>query len=301
MSQAQQLLQTGYYTPAASCHSGNTELISFPKSGGGLYFGGLSHSVVTSGYAIVDLTGTHTPSMTGNVRAMNDLAETDFAESLSKAKPNAAHAWLRLPIKDYGVPDNLNREFWDALRDDLYVLMKAGEKVVVFCQGGHGRTGMVAAILCHLLNPKAVGPDPINWVRERYCKKAVETESQVRYVHKILGLPEPDVTQYIKPVVVYSSSPTTTKVGQSEKSGPLDTILNELYMAFIWHEEHTEYVLARKVVTHEFVQLIKPHALKDYVTKSGEIVNLYNLMTETQVKVLEAEEAKEAKHEGVQG
>lgn len=294
--------QLGWYQPASSCHSGNTELISFPKSGGGLYFGGLSHSVVTAGYVVIDLTGTHTVSSSGKVQAMNELAEIDFAETLAKAKPQAAHAWLRLPIKDFGTPEELSREFWDALRDDVYMLMKSGEKVIVFCQGGHGRTGMVAAILCHLLNPKAVGPDPIRWVRDRYCEKAVETANQVKYVHKILDLPEPDVTQYIKPTVVYSSYPAQTSTG-STKFNPFDPIVNELYMAFIWHEEHDDHVLARlnKSTTDagKFVQIVKVHGKSEYLTREGEVVSKLSLMTETEAKIWEAQEpvVEEESHE----
>lgn len=287
---AQTSSQTGYYTPAASCHSGNTELISLPKTGGGLYFGGLSHSVVTAGHVVIDLTGSHILNSAGDVRAMNVEAEQDFANAISKAQPVVSHAWLRVPIKDYGVPANLDREFWDALRDDIYALMKAGEKVVVFCQGGHGRTGMAAAILCFLLNPKAIGDDPIQWVRDRYCTKAVETAAQVKYVHEILGLPEPDTTKYIKPsTTVYSAGYqgwTGTYQGQTDrKAGKLDTIVNELYKNFIWNEEADDHVLARRLKGDMgLVKLVSVSGTTDYVTSTGEIISRLALMTELEEK-----------------
>lgn len=287
MSQQPTTLQAGWYQPAPSCHSGNTELISFPKSGGGLYFGGLSHSVVTAGHVVIDLTGSHHVSQTGDVKAMNDAAESDFAESLSKAAPNVQRAWLRLPIKDYGVPENLTREFWDALRDDLYALMKRGEKVVVFCQGGHGRTGMAAAILCYLLNPKAIGDDPIGWVRDHYCHKAVETANQVKYVHKILGLPEPDIDLYIEPTTVVYSSPVSNLTERKDRKvgKPIDTIVNELYKNFIWHEEKDDHVLARRLKNDmSLVELVSTSGTSDYVTDAGEILSRFALMTELEEK-----------------
>lgn len=295
--------QTGYYTPAASCHSGNTELISFPKTGGGLYFGGLSHSVVTSGYVVIDLTGSHPLSSVGDVKAMNPEAEACFADSIAKAQPVAARAWLRLPIKDYGIPANLDREFWDALRDDIYALMKDGEKVVVFCQGGHGRTGMAAAILCYLLNPKAIGNDPIQWVRDRYCQKAVETVAQVKYVHEILGLDEPDVTKYIKPsTTIYAGSYAGWiggTAGQTidRKAGKLETIISELYKNFIWHEEADDGIIARRLKGDSgLVELVSVSGTSDYVTTSGEIISRFALMTELEEKKYQ-ETLKDVKQE----
>ena len=294
MSQPNQILQTGYYTQASSCHSGNTELIKFPKTGGALCFGGLSHSVVTDGHVVIDLTGTFNASQTGDVKAMNGSAESDFADTLDKAKPVIAKSWLRVPIKDFGVPHNLTREFWDALRDDIYAILKRGDKVVVFCQGGHGRTGMAAAILCWLLNPKAVGEDPIQWVRDRYCHKAVETVNQVKYVHEILGLPEPDTSKYIKPVASYGSIYSVKSTNRQEAS--ISVIANELYKKFVWSVEHDDHVEARRVGGDEsLVKLVATSGTSDYVTDKGEVLNIFALMSELEEKNYQAKLVEQTK------
>ena len=62
--------------------------------------------------------------------------------------------------------------------------------VVIYCEGGHGRTGTFLALLFDLLGQS----DPITHVRSHYCKKTVETDSQIRFLRGA-GLP----TEGIKP------------------------------------------------------------------------------------------------------
>ena len=65
--------------------------------------------------------------------------------------------------------------------------LEAGKKVHVGCIGGHGRTGMViAALVKEMLGEK----DAIGWVRENYCKKAVETEVQIKFLMKAYEIAE---------------------------------------------------------------------------------------------------------------
>jgi len=60
-----------------------------------------------------------------------------------------------------------------------------GEKVHVGCIGGHGRTGMVLSALVYELTGNN---DAIAYVREHYCEKAVETDTQINFLHKHFGL-----------------------------------------------------------------------------------------------------------------
>ena len=54
------------------------------------------------------------------------------------------------------------------------------KKIHAGCIGGHGRTGMFfAALVSMALNER----DAITYVRENYCKKAVETEEQINFLH----------------------------------------------------------------------------------------------------------------------
>ncbi len=142
---------------------------------------------------------------------------------------------------------------------------------------------MAAAILCWLLNPKAVGDDPIQWVRDRYCAKAVESTAQVKYVHEILGLPEPDVTKYIKPVATtynYGQLVGTVK-SPNRQEAKIAVIAGELYKKFIWHVEHDDYVEARRIKGDmSLVEIVSTSGTNDYVTRSGEILSIFALMTE---------------------
>ncbi len=63
--------------------------------------------------------------------------------------------------------------------------LQDGKRVHVGCIGGHGRTGLVvAAIVREALGIK----DAIKWTRKHHCKKAVETQSQVNFLHKHFGI-----------------------------------------------------------------------------------------------------------------
>lgn len=67
---------------------------------------------------------------------------------------------------------------WCALRLD------AGAKIHVGCIGGHGRTGTFLAALVAFMG---VSDDPIAYVREHHCKKAVESKSQIKFLIKHFG------------------------------------------------------------------------------------------------------------------
>jgi len=59
-----------------------------------------------------------------------------------------------------------------------------GRKVHVGCIAGHGRTGIfMAALLVH----RGVTDDPIPYIRQRYCKAAVETHTQVDFLVEHYG------------------------------------------------------------------------------------------------------------------
>ena len=86
--------------------------------------------------------------------------------------PHAHVVW-----EDFGVPDP------DELRAALEGLLahaRAGDVVEVGCLGGHGRTGTALACLAVLTGTPAA--QAVGWVREVYCKKAVETPDQETFV-----------------------------------------------------------------------------------------------------------------------
>jgi hypothetical protein len=90
---------------------------------------------------------------------------------------------LYYPIADFGIlPD-------DVLQDLVEKILKrisSGKKVGLFCMGGHGRTGYVAAVVLGKLGHK----DPIKFLRSRYCRNAVESDMQIQHIADVLGKPE---------------------------------------------------------------------------------------------------------------
>lgn len=84
---------------------------------------------------------------------------------------------LYCPITDYGILPNdvleeLVRRIVERLRD--------GKRVAVFCVGGHGRTGYVAACVLFQLGKE----HPIAFLRQNYSPYAVETEEQEEAVER---------------------------------------------------------------------------------------------------------------------
>jgi protein-tyrosine phosphatase len=91
-------------------------------------------------------------------------------------------------MKDYnGVPP-LWREFLQSVIDNE---LKRGKKILAFCVGSHGRTGTFLASLIALLESSEEAPDPIAAVRERHCRKAVETGDQAEAIFALRGMEVP--------------------------------------------------------------------------------------------------------------
>ena len=93
----------------------------------------------------------------------------------------------QLVLEDFaGVPDD-----WSE-RLDAFLLphLSAGKKVVIFCKGGHGRTGTVLSSLIARLEPSI--DDPILAARERYCQYCVETQSQAEAIFALKKQNLPD-------------------------------------------------------------------------------------------------------------
>lgn len=61
---------------------------------------------------------------------------------------------------------------------DAFIRACKGETVEVGCIGGHGRTGTILACMAVL----AGETDPIQFIRNIYCERAVETSSQEVFV-----------------------------------------------------------------------------------------------------------------------
>ena len=82
-------------------------------------------------------------------------------------------------IQDMSVPKSI-----DEFRELIAYLSQAvvdQKKIHIGCIGGHGRTGLVlAALVRELMNLE----DAVTYVRENYCKKAVESQQQIDWLFK---------------------------------------------------------------------------------------------------------------------
>ena len=89
--------------------------------------------------------------------------------------------WIHLPIVDVSIPDGRFEELWANISSHLHSRLDAGERILVHCRGGLGRTGLVAG---RILVERGCDPD-IAMQRIRAVRPgAIETEEQERYVLK---------------------------------------------------------------------------------------------------------------------
>lgn len=79
---------------------------------------------------------------------------------------------LYYPIPDFGI---LPRDVLEKLVTDVAERIVAGKRVAIFCSGGRGRTGYVAACVLFRLGRT---DDPVTFLRQNYSLGAVETDGQ---------------------------------------------------------------------------------------------------------------------------
>lgn len=83
---------------------------------------------------------------------------------------------LNIPIADFSVPED--EDFVTTAIREIFEAALRGQSVYVGCGAGWGRTGLVLALCA-----KAAGLDkPVEFVREHYTSRAVETPEQYEFV-----------------------------------------------------------------------------------------------------------------------
>jgi len=84
-------------------------------------------------------------------------------------------------LKDFGgVPSD-----WSQFVHMLAGKMQQGQRPLIFCQAGHGRTGTLLASLIAVMEEQI--DDPVEAVRNRYCLMAVESRAQARAIFALKG------------------------------------------------------------------------------------------------------------------
>ncbi len=69
------------------------------------------------------------------------LQVPDFGEKVAQA----GFLWVHAPIRDMQVPDEQFERVWQAHEIDLFNRLQRGERLLIHCRGGLGRTGLLAA------------------------------------------------------------------------------------------------------------------------------------------------------------
>ena len=94
---------------------------------------------------------------------------------------DAGFWWRNMPIADMDVPDSSFEDMWSVEGKQLVASLISGEKIVIHCLAGLGRTGMIAArLLVEMGMAPALAVAEIRKIRPR----AIQTDAQESYVHQ---------------------------------------------------------------------------------------------------------------------
>jgi hypothetical protein len=115
---------------------------------------------------------------------------------------------IPFPIKDFTAP---NPDLLRLYAERMIHFARAGNKVVTFCEGSHGRTGLVLAACIGVAEPDC--KDPVEAVRERHCRKSCETNDQIKAVFHALDRPVPQKYRTGGGSKTFSSFTTTQTTG----------------------------------------------------------------------------------------
>lgn len=116
--------------------------------------------------------------------AVLSLMEQDEFESLGitaigQYTQRLGMVWYHLPIVDFQAPGPAFEQRWDACGPNILARLRKGERIMIHCLAGLGRTGTVAARI--LVELGALSGAAIDHVREAR-PGAIQSPQQERYV-----------------------------------------------------------------------------------------------------------------------
>ena len=111
------------------------------------------------------------------------IADHEFrmlgVEDMERQVVATSMKWIHLPITDVSVPDQRFEDAWKTAGAEIHRLLNAGERILIHCRGGLGRTGLVAG---RILVERGVQPkEAIRQIRA-VRPHAIETREQEAYV-----------------------------------------------------------------------------------------------------------------------
>lgn len=125
--------------------------------------------------------------------------------SMIRFEPGKRYQILALPMEDFGGATGNFASHIASIAEEL----RRGTRMLIFCDGGMGRTGTVLSSLVALMEPQV--QDPIAAIRERYFNGAVETYAQVSAVFALKGKATPRNYQYMEELDHYRRSLATRR------------------------------------------------------------------------------------------
>ena len=167
---------------APPCHTGNVYVFDIGKihiHGGG----STRQAVLEPGWVAIDMREGYAKTLTAQTTAIK-LGGFDPKYIGQYREGTTLSPYIRIPTKDGECP-YLPKQFWLDLIEELKCLAANDDlNVLVYCTGGHGRTGMALSILAGLSQKV---DDPIKFVRDKYCDGAVESQMQKDYIELMTG------------------------------------------------------------------------------------------------------------------
>lgn len=174
------------YSSKAGCHTGNP--VVFEIDGVAIHAGG--HSRNGGWHRMSPM-----PDLAiGPAQVMDNSRATVVPDGFS-CRANIGGGTpqiISIDWPDFSIPQDVHRDFWLALVDDI---KRLGIKTVsTQCVGGHGRTGVQLCILGYLMGDAECLKQPdaaalTKYVRSIYCHHAVEGKSQQQYIAEVLQIP----------------------------------------------------------------------------------------------------------------
>lgn len=186
---------SGYTSTYTACHEHNAYISPFTQPGNLSIAGSAGWKMVKDCDLIINLDAAFKPLLSPpeppkptvktSSEFWEELTKHEFPiEAKEEAVPKKIAEVIDIRWNDFKIP-NLTPAFWQALW--LGVEHKANEhpdkeyEILFTCQGGHGRTG--TSMACFLVASGIYDPlSAIKWVRENYCKSAVENMDQEKYL-----------------------------------------------------------------------------------------------------------------------
>lgn len=110
----------------------------------------------------------------------HELRELQVA-SLGQSVRAHGMEWWHLPIQDVDVPDRRFHDAWSDVGPKLHARLTAGQRILIHCRGGLGRTGVVAA---QILVERGERPAAAICAVRRVRPNAIETGKQEDYVRR---------------------------------------------------------------------------------------------------------------------